>query len=147
MKYEKNTYLLNPFLAGCVSVPENIRPVDNFSLERYLGKWYEIARLDHSFKHGLTFVNAEYSLRPDGGVRVINKGYSQKEKKWKEIEGRGYFVDRKDVGFLKVSFFGPFSVRMWFSIWTVIIILMPLFVVRINFIYGFCRAVREWMIA
>jgi len=130
-----------------VSVPENIRPVDNFSLERYLGKWYEIARLDHSFKHGLTFVNAEYSLRPDGGVRVINKGYSQKEKKWKEIEGRGYFVDRKDVGFLKVSFFGPFSVRMWFSIWTVIIILMPLFVVRINFIYGFCRAVREWMIA
>lgn len=144
---KKNTYLLNPFLAGCVSVPENIRPVDNFSLERYLGKWYEIARLDHSFKHGLTFVNAEYSLRPDGGVRVINKGYSQKEKKWKEIEGRGYFVDRKDVGFLKVSFFGPFSVRMWFSIWTVIIILMPLFVVRINFIYGFCRAVREWMIA
>lgn len=143
---KKNTYLLNPFLAGCVSVPENIRPVDNFSLERYLGKWYEIARLDHSFKHGLTFVNAEYSLRPDGGVRVINKGYSQKEKKWKEIEGRGYFVDRKDVGFLKVSFFGPFSVRMWFSIWTVIIILMPLFVVRINFIYGFCRAVREWMI-
>jgi len=114
MKYEKNTYLLNPFLAGCVSVPENIRPVDNFSLERYLGKWYEIARLDHSFKHGLTFVNAEYSLRPDGGVRVINKGYSQKEKKWKEIEGRGYFVDRKDVWFFESFFFGPFSVRMWF---------------------------------
>lgn len=96
------------FLAGCVSLPENITPVDNFSLERYLGKWYEIARLDHSFERGLTSVNAEYSLRPDGGVKVINRGYSQKEKKWKEIEGRGYFVDRKDVGFLKVSFFGPF---------------------------------------
>ncbi|MBN1470677.1 MAG: lipocalin family protein [Syntrophaceae bacterium] len=96
------------FLAGCVSVPENITPVDNFSLERYLGKWYEIARLDHSFERGLSSVSAEYSLRPDGGVRVINRGYSQKEKKWKEIEGRGYFVDRKNAGFLKVSFFGPF---------------------------------------
>jgi len=96
------------FLAGCVSVPENITPVDNFSLERYLGKWYEIARLDHSFERGLTSVNAEYSLRSDGGVRVINRGYSQKEKKWKEVEGKGYFVDLKDVGFLKVSFFGPF---------------------------------------
>jgi apolipoprotein D and lipocalin family protein len=95
-------------LAGCVSVPENITPVDNFNIERYLGKWYEIARLDHSFERGLTSVSAEYSLRPDGGVRVINRGYSEKDNKWKEIEGKGYSVDRKDVGFLKVSFFGPF---------------------------------------
>ncbi len=95
-------------LAGCVSVPENITPVDNFNIERYLGKWYEIARLDHSFEKGLTSVIAEYSLRPDGGLRVINTGYSQKENKWKKIEGKGYFVDRQDVGFLKVSFFGPF---------------------------------------
>lgn len=95
-------------LAGCVSVPENITPVDNFQIARYMGKWYEIARLDHSFERGLTSVNAEYSLRSDGGIRVINRGYSQKEKKWKEIEGKGYFVDRQDVGFLKVSFFGPF---------------------------------------
>ena len=95
-------------LAGCVSMPENITPVDHFNLERYLGKWYEIARLDHSFERGLTSVSAEYSLRPDGGVRVINRGYSEKDNKWKEIEGKGYSVDRKDVGFLKVSFFGPF---------------------------------------
>jgi len=95
-------------LGGCVSMPENITPVDNFNIERYLGKWYEIARLDHSFERGLTSVSAEYSLRSDGGLRVINRGYSQKENKWKEIEGKGYFVDRQDVGFLKVSFFGPF---------------------------------------
>ena len=96
------------FLTACVSVPENIKPVDNFNIERYLGKWYEIVRLDHSFERGLAFVSAEYSLRPDGGIRVINRSYSPKENKWKEVEGKGYFVDRKDVGFLKVSFFGPF---------------------------------------
>jgi len=95
-------------LAGCVSVPEDIKPVDHFNLERYLGKWYEIARLDHSFERGLTSVSAEYSLRTDGGIRVINRGFSKKDNQWKEIEGKGYFVDRQDVGFLKVSFFGPF---------------------------------------
>jgi apolipoprotein D and lipocalin family protein len=95
-------------LAGCVNVPENITPVDNFNIERYLGKWYEIARLDHSFERGLTSVSAEYSLRSDGGLRVMNRGYSKKENKWKEIEGKGYFVNRKDLGFLKISFFGPF---------------------------------------
>jgi apolipoprotein D and lipocalin family protein len=95
-------------LCGCIRVPENIRPVDNFQLERYLGKWYEIARLDHSFERGLSSVSAEYSLRADGGIKVINRGFSAKDNKWKEIEGKGYFVDRMDVGFLKVSFFGPF---------------------------------------
>ena len=100
--------LLALLLTGCVSMPENIKPVDNFQVERYLGKWYEIARLDHSFEHGLTSVTAEYGLRPDGGVRVLNRGYSTKENKWKEAEGRAYFVNRPDQGFLKVSFFGPF---------------------------------------
>jgi len=95
-------------LSGCVNVPENITPVDNFNIERYQGSWYEIARLDHSFERGLTSVSAEYSLRSDGGLRVVNRGYSKKENKWKEVEGKGYFVDRKDRGFLKVSFFGPF---------------------------------------
>ena len=95
-------------LSGCVNVPENITPVDNFNIERYQGNWYEIARLDHSFERGLTSVSAEYSLRSDGGLRVVNRGYSKKENKWKEVEGKGYFVDRKDRGFLKVSFFGPF---------------------------------------
>jgi len=96
------------FLAGCVGIPENVEPVDHFSLERYLGKWYEIARLDHSFERGLTRVTADYRLRNDGGVRVLNRGYSAQEDKWKEAEGRAYFVDGTDRGYLKVSFFGPF---------------------------------------
>jgi apolipoprotein D and lipocalin family protein len=94
--------------AGCVGMPENVTPVDNFDIGRYLGKWYEIARLDHSFERGLSSVSAEYSLRPDGGIKVINRGYSKKDGKWKEIEGKGYFVKSRNQGFLKVSFFGPF---------------------------------------
>jgi apolipoprotein D and lipocalin family protein len=96
------------FLAGCVGIPDNVKPVDGFRLDRYLGKWYEIARLDHSFERGLSRVTAEYSLREDGGVRVLNRGYSEKDKEWKEAEGKAYFVQRTDQGHLKVSFFGPF---------------------------------------
>ena len=105
---KKISLLLALLLAGCVNIPENIKPVDNFQVERYLGKWYEIARLDHSFEYGLTSVTAEYGLLQDGGVRVLNRGYSTKENKWKEAEGKAYFVNRPDQGFLKVSFFGPF---------------------------------------
>lgn len=61
-------------LGGCVSLPENVQPVRNFQLERYLGKWYEIARLDHSFERGLTRVSADYSLRSDGSDGVIRQG-------------------------------------------------------------------------
>ena len=100
--------LLTLLLTGCVSIPEDIRPVDDFHVERYLGKWYEIVRLDHSFEQGLMSVTAEYSLRPKGGIRVINRGYSTKDGKWKQAEGTAYFAARPDQGFLKVSFFGPF---------------------------------------
>ncbi|RPJ76836.1 MAG: lipocalin [Desulfobacteraceae bacterium] len=95
-------------VSGCVGVPDGVAPVENFELARYLGRWYEIARLDHSFERGLSRVTAEYSLREDGGVRVVNRGYSEKKKEWKEAEGKAYFVDRADQGHLKVSFFGPF---------------------------------------
>jgi apolipoprotein D and lipocalin family protein len=95
-------------LTGCVGIPEKVKPVDHFKLEKYLGKWYEIARLDHSFERDLTRVTAEYSLRDDGGLKVVNRGYSAKENKWKEAEGKAYFVKDSDQGYLKVSFFGPF---------------------------------------
>ena len=105
---KKISILLALFLAGCVGIPGNVKPVDDFRLDKYLGKWYEIARLDHSFERGLTRVTADYSLRSDGGVRVLNRGYSAKENAWKEAEGKAYFVDGADRGYLKVSFFGPF---------------------------------------
>ncbi|MBB5347581.1 lipocalin family protein [Desulfoprunum benzoelyticum] len=95
-------------LTGCVKIPANVQPVDGFNVNKYLGTWYEIARLDHSFERGLTQVSAEYSLQDDGGVRVVNRGYSEKKKAWKEAQGKAYFVGRPDQGYLKVSFFGPF---------------------------------------
>lgn len=95
-------------LTGCVGIPENVKPVRHFKLEKYLGKWYEIARLDHSFERGLTHVTAEYSLRDDGGLNIINRGYSAAENIWKEAKGKAYFVNGSNEGYLKVSFFGPF---------------------------------------
>lgn len=95
-------------LTGCVGLPENVKPVEQFNADRYLGKWYEIARLDHSFERGLSKVSASYSLREDGGIRVINRGYDAQKQQWKEAEGKAYFVEGADRGYLKVSFFGPF---------------------------------------
>lgn len=95
-------------LAGCLGMPKQVSPIDNFDLEPYLGKWYEIARLDHSFEQGLSQVTAEYSLRDDGGVKVINRGYNLTTGKWKEAEGKAFFVNDTNQGYLKVSFFGPF---------------------------------------
>ena len=89
-------------------MPEKVTPVENFELNRYLGKWYEIARLDHPFERGLERVTAEYSMREDGGVSVVNRGYSIKDEEWKAAEGKAYFVDDENKGYLKVSFFGPF---------------------------------------
>ena len=95
-------------LAGCTGKPDGVVPVEGFDLERYLGTWYEIARLDHSFERGLSNISANYSLRDDGGVRVLNRGYSTEKGKWKEAEGKAFFVAQSDQGHLKVSFFGPF---------------------------------------
>ena len=95
-------------LSGCVSIPEGIEPVKNFQAERYLGTLYEIARLDHSFERGMQQVTAEYSLRDDGGIKVINRDFKEAEQEWAEAEGKAYFVEDQNTGYLKVSFFGPF---------------------------------------
>ena len=95
-------------LTGCLGMPDTVTPVENFELNRYLGKWYEIARLDHSFERGLERITAEYSVRDDGGISVVNRGYSIEDDDWKVAEGKAYFVDDETKGYLKVSFFGPF---------------------------------------
>lgn len=102
--------LLSSFLInGCsVKVPSDIDPIKNFDLSRYLGEWYEVARIDNRFEKGLTQVSANYSLREDGGVKVVNKGWSATKKDWKESIGKAYFVESPQTGALKVSFFGPF---------------------------------------
>lgn len=95
-------------VSACVSIPDGVKPVDNFQVERYLGKWYEIARLDHRFERGLSQVSAEYTLNDDGSIAVVNRGYSAEDDEWSEADGKALFVGENDVGYLKVSFFGPF---------------------------------------
>ncbi len=107
-----NKYLISFLLLCCVTActtpPKGLAPITGFDINRYLGKWYEIARLNHSFERGLSKVTAEYQLREEGGVTVINRGYDEKAKEWKEAVGKAFFVEGPDVGQLKVSFFGPF---------------------------------------
>jgi len=95
-------------LSGCLGMPTSVKPVQGFDLNRYLGTWYEIARLDHAFEKGLDNVTAVYSMRGDGGVKVVNKGFLSKDNAYKEAEGKAYLVSDSDEGYLKVSFFGPF---------------------------------------
>lgn len=89
-------------------MPEGVTPVSNFELDRYLGRWYEVARLDHSFERNLEAVSAEYALRDDGGIKVINSGRNIDSGQIQQAEGRAYFVEDPSIGHLKVSFFGPF---------------------------------------
>ena len=96
------------WLAGCTTIPGGLQAVQGFQLQRYLGKWYEIARLDHSFERDLDHVTAEYALRDGGGVTVINRGFDAKKGEWRQAEGVARFTEGADVGSLKVSFFGPF---------------------------------------
>jgi len=95
-------------LSGCVGIPDNIKPVEGLDAQRYLGTWHEVARLENRFETGLEQISAQYSLREDGGLRVLNRGYNPEEKRWKEAEGKAYFVGSPTQGRLKVSFFGPF---------------------------------------
>jgi len=95
-------------LTACLGMPATVTPVGGFEVQRYLGKWYEIARLDHSFERGLVRVTAEYALRDDGGISVLNRGYSPADGEWKQAEGKAYPAGDARLGYLKVSFFGPF---------------------------------------
>jgi apolipoprotein D and lipocalin family protein len=90
---------------------ENV--VQSVDANQYLGTWYEIARLDHSFERGLEQVTANYSLDKDGSIKVVNRGFNPETKEWKEAIGKALFVDAANAdgtrtGRLKVSFFGPF---------------------------------------
>jgi apolipoprotein D and lipocalin family protein len=100
--------LIVTLLTGCVGIPEGLKAVEGFEINRYLGTWYEVARLDHSFERGLEKISATYTLGDDGSVDVLNKGWDTKAGEWHQAQGKAYFVERTDIGMLIVSFFGPF---------------------------------------
>lgn len=91
-----------------VSIPRGAKAVSPFDAEKYLGKWYEIARLDYKFEKHMNNVTATYSMNENGSIRVDNKGYNYQQQEWKESIGKAKFVGSPDEGRLKVSFFGPF---------------------------------------
>jgi apolipoprotein D and lipocalin family protein len=96
------------FLASCATLPKGARVVDHFEKEKYLGKWYEIARFDFAFERNLNNTTAEYSIRPDGTINVKNRGYNYVTQKWQEANGKARFRGDDTVAALEVSFFGPF---------------------------------------
>lgn len=99
---------LIPLLWSCTGIPDNVQVVSGFELPRYLGTWYEIARLDHSFERGLEQVTATYTPREGGGITVLNRGFDPGKGRWREATGKAFPVGEPGEGRLKVSFFGPF---------------------------------------
>ncbi|MGL4195999.1 MAG: outer membrane lipoprotein Blc [Edwardsiella piscicida] len=98
-------------LAACRSgstPPRGVEPLRGFDVARYLGTWYEVARLDNRFERGLEQVSAHYALREEGGISVLNRGYDAQRRRWRQSQGKAYFIDAPTTAALKVSFFGPF---------------------------------------
>ncbi|MGS4347417.1 lipocalin family protein [Myroides odoratus] len=102
--------LVSFFFVACTSkaIPEKAKAVENFDVNRYLGTWYEIARFDFYFEKDLAQTTAQYSLDEKGNLHVLNRGFNVKDNEWKQAEGMAKFRGAKNVGALKVSFFGPF---------------------------------------
>lgn len=97
-------------IGGCASIspPPGISAVTPFDLARYEGRWYEVARLDHSFERGMTDVSATYQRQTDGSVRVLNRGFDTGKNDWRQAQGKAKFTGDANTASLKVSFFGPF---------------------------------------
>jgi len=93
---------------GCIQTPDWVEPVSDFDAKRYMGRWYEVARLDHRFERGLNSVAADYSMDAKGKVTIKNNGYMVKRQEWRYSEGQASFVDGPDKGLLKVSYMWPF---------------------------------------
>ena len=93
---------------SCASIPEGATAVSPFDKEKYLGKWYEIARLDFRFERNLNNTTANYSANDDGTIAVLNRGYNYLKEEWDEAKGKAKFAVDENVARLKVSFFGPF---------------------------------------
>lgn len=100
-----------PGPVGNTAVPDPAKPVE---LSAYLGKWYEYGRYEAPFQTGCEGVTADYSLRDDGKIQVVNacfKGALDGE--YSEAKGRAKVVEGSEGAKLKVSFFGPFYGDYW----------------------------------
>lgn len=98
---------------SCSSSDKYLEVVDKLEINRYLGTWYEIARLPNSFEKNLDRVTANYTLKENGDIRVINKGYIIGSSEFKEAEGTAWIPDVNEPAKLKVRFFWPFTGKYW----------------------------------
>jgi apolipoprotein D and lipocalin family protein len=100
-------------LASCASVPAGMQPlrtVGNVEVQRYLGRWYEIARFQHGFEKNVVGATAEYSLRPDGRIQVVNSGFRKTlDGSYTEVKAVAWQPNPGTPGALKVRFFNLFT--------------------------------------
>ena len=98
---------LAAMLGGCAgNSSKDIPAVKELDLVRYMGTWYEVARLPNGFEGDMREVTAEYSLSPGGGIRVVNRG--GRDGKKTSITGHAKWREKEGTGELAVSFFQPF---------------------------------------
>ncbi len=116
---QKLALSLLPFalISACAGKPEPVgnnavpEPAKAVELDRYLGKWFEMARYEAPFQKGCDGVTADYSLRKDGKIKVINS--CTKAGKTTTAKGKAKIVEGSRNAKLKVSFFGPFYGDYW----------------------------------
>lgn len=99
---------LLPTVAGCVTIPDGATPVKPFVLSKYLGTWYEIARIDFRHERNLENTKAEYNMNYDGEISVVNSGYNSVTGEYTEAKGKVKFASDDGSAMMKVSFWGPF---------------------------------------
>ena len=91
-----------------------LKTVEYVDVKRYMGAWFEIAKLPQRFEKGLVGIKANYTLLPDGKVEVLNSGYKEGfNGKMKTIKGKAWVADTATNAKLKVSFFWPFTGNYW----------------------------------
>ena len=96
------------FNSCTAKIPDGATAIQDFKSEKYLDKWYEIARFDYKFEKNLNKVTAEYSKKDNGNIEVKNRGFNYVKNEWKEAIGEAKFVNQPSEARLKVSFFKPF---------------------------------------
>ena len=105
--------LLNGVAAAMAPAPPPLETVPRVNLQRYLGRWYEIARSPNRFQHGCRESRADYSLQEDGDIEVLNSCFDTDKGAIRQARGRAWVVDTTSNAKLKVSFFWPFRGDYW----------------------------------
>ena len=96
------------FLSGCATKPLNINPIQNFDVNKYMGRWYEIARIDSFLKDGMDYVYSDYHLDKDGTISVLSSGLKAGDSTREYVEGEADLAKGRKTGFLEISFIRPF---------------------------------------